>query len=94
MVASPPAFDASHMRERGGDVKALATGRIAEAVALVDAKATAAEGDEYRQFALTVAEAAAAANREGGFLGIGGKPVSAAEQAALDDLRATFARRA
>jgi hypothetical protein len=92
MVASPPAFDASHMREGGGDVQALATRRLAEAVALVDGKATAAEGDAYRQFALTVAEAAAAANREGGFLGIGGKPVSAAEQAALDDIRAALDR--
>ena len=39
---------------------------------------------------MTVAEAAANANREGGFIGIGGKPVSANEQAALDKIRAAL----
>ncbi len=75
------------LREGGDDVKSLATSRLAEAVALVDSKATDEEAGAYKAFVLTVAEAAAGANREGGFLGIGGKPVSANEQAALDEIR-------
>ncbi len=87
MVASPPSLDPDRLRERGGDAKRLTTNRLAEAVALVDSKATDEERHAYKQFVLTVAEAAANANREGGFLGIGGKPVSANEQAALDEIR-------
>lgn len=92
LVASPPAIDSERLREGGGDVQAQAAKRLTEAVALVDAKATPDEAQAYRQFILTVAEAAANANREGGFIGIGGKPVSANEQAALDEVSATLER--
>lgn len=92
LVASPPAIDSERLREGGGDVQAQAAERLTEAVALVDAKATPDEAQAYRQFILTVAEAAANANREGGFIGIGGKPVSANEQAALDEISATLER--
>ena len=37
-----------------------------------------------------VAQAAASAHREGGFLGVGGKDVSEEEQRALDELAATL----
>lgn len=90
MVASPPSLDPAQLRQGGGDISGLARRRLDEAVAVLDAKATDGERDAYKQFVLTVAEAAANANREGGFIGIGGKPVSAEEQAALDDLRATL----
>ena len=36
------------------------------------------------------AEAAAKAHKEGGFIGIGGKQVSAEEQAALDEIQAVL----
>lgn len=39
---------------------------------------------------LSLAEAAANAHREGGILGVGGKRVSDAEQAALDEIAATL----
>jgi len=39
---------------------------------------------------LTVAEAAATAHKEGGFMGVGGMQVSAEEQAALDEIAATL----
>lgn len=87
-------MDASRLRESGADVAGVARTRLAAAVALIDAKATEDERNAYTQFVLTVAEAAAAANREGGFLGIGGKPVSANEQAALDEIRATLGTQA
>ena len=87
MVASPPGLDPRRLHEGGGDVKSVASSRLAEAVALVETKATDEERHAYKQFVLNVAEAAANANREGGFLGIGGKPVSANEQEAIDEIR-------
>jgi hypothetical protein len=90
LVASPPSLDFNRLREGGGDVKSLARRRLAEAVAVIDAKGADEDRDAYEQFVLSVAEAAASANREGGFIGVGGKPVSASEQAALDEIRATL----
>lgn len=90
LVASPPALDASRLREGGGDIRQLASERLRDAVATVEAKATADEAGAYKRFVATVAEAVANANREGGFVGIGGKPVSANEQAALDEIRSTL----
>ena len=90
IVASPPAVDPSRMREAGQDVQALATLRLRDAVAVVEAKAEPAEVEAYKRFVVTVAEAVANAHREGGFAGIGGKPVSDREQAALDTIRSTL----
>ena len=90
IVASPPALDASRLRAGGGDVQQLATTRLRDAVTLVEAKASADEAQAYKHFVVTVAEAVANAHREGGFAGIGGKPVSDAEQAALDSIRSTL----
>lgn len=56
---------------------------IRNAVALVEAQAGEEAAAEYRQLVYAVAEHTAAASKEGGFLGFGGKPVSEAEQAAL-----------
>ena len=90
IVASPPSLDPSRLREGGGDAGSQAGGRLAQALAVVEGKATPEETQAYKQFVLTVAEAAANANREGGFVGIGGKPVSDNEQAALDEIRSTL----
>src|SRR6185312_334264 len=53
------------------------------AVALVESKATAGELDDYRQFVLALASKVAAAHREHG------QPVSPAEAAAIQEIRAT-----
>ena len=90
IVASPPAIDPSRLRESGPDIKGPARNRLSEAVAIIDGRATAEEAKEYKQFILSVAEAAASANREGGFIGIGGKPISTNERAALDEIRKTL----
>ena len=87
IVASPPALDPSAVRSEGGDVASVARSRLTQAAAVLEAKVPAEERDAYEQFVLTLAEAAANANREGGFIGIGGKPVSENEQAALADIR-------
>jgi hypothetical protein len=94
IVAGPPSVDPARVREGGSDVAGVARTRLSEAVAVLGAKATGDERDAYGQFVLTLAEAAANANREGGFAGIGGKPVSANEQAALDEIRAALDARA
>ncbi len=87
IVASPPALDPSRLQQGGAGVAGHARDRLREATGLVEGKATPEEASTYKQFVLTVAEAAANANREGGFIGIGGKPVSADEQAALEEIR-------
>src|SRR5215210_2427091 len=90
IAASPPGVDAARLREGGSDVAGAARARLDEAVNVLDAKASEEERSAYKQFVLTAAEAAANANREGGFMGIGGKPVSANEEAALDEIRAVL----
>jgi len=61
---------------------------IREAIELLEQKATPDEVDDYKRFVVNLAERAAHAHKEGGFLGIGGQEVSDAEQAALDEINA------
>ena len=63
--------------------------RIAAAVEILKAKATPDEVDAYGHFTLAVAGRAAAADKSGGTLGIGGVEVSDAESAALDEIATT-----
>ena len=65
-------------------------GAPAKAVELLEQKASAEEVDAYKRFVLTLADAAAKAHREGGFIGIGGKEVSESERAALDEIAGTL----
>jgi hypothetical protein len=90
IVASPPAVDPARLREGGGDLEQFAATRLRDGVALVDAKASTDEAAAYKQFVVTVAEAVAGAHREGGFAGIGSKPVSDNEQAAIGRIRSTL----
>ena len=90
LVASPPAIDSARVQGAGGDIASVSAQRIREAVQLVNDKATPEEADAYKRFVLSVAEAAANAHREGGFLGVGGQQVSDAEKAALDEIAATL----
>jgi hypothetical protein len=89
LVAAPPAVDAE--RAKGaGDVARASAERLGQALEILAAKATPEEIEAYKRFVLTVGEAAANAHKEGGFLGVGGKQVSAEEQAALDEIAATL----
>jgi hypothetical protein len=89
LVTSPPAIEGGRI-EKGADVKALVGERLTAAVASVEANATPEEAEAYKRFVVSVAEAAAKAHKEGGFIGIGGKEISPEEQAALDEIRATL----
>ena len=89
LVSSPPAIDKRRVEAEGGDPKAIATittERLKEAMAILEAKVAPEEIDHYKKFVMTVAQAAAKAHKEGGFLGIGGKEVSEAEDKALDEI--------
>ena len=87
ILASPPAVD----RSAGSELVEQALPRLREAVRTLERHTgDDEEVNEYKRFVYSVAEAVAHAHREGGFLGIGGKEVSAREQAALDEIAAIF----
>ena len=89
LVAAPPAMEPGRTG-KDSDIGALAQDRLREAVQLLEPKASPEEVEAYKRFTLSVAQAAANAHKEGGFLGIGGKQVSDTEQAALDEIAATL----
>ena len=62
--------------------------QIQSAVAFVENNAGAEAAAEYRQLLGEIAQQTAEAANEGGFLGIGSKPISQGEQVALDQIKA------
>jgi len=89
LVSSPPAMDPERLRA-SGDVRAAAQERLRDALEILSRKGSPEDVEAYGRFVLSVAEAAARAHKEGGFVGIGGKDVSESEQAALDEIAATL----
>lgn len=90
LLKSPPSIDPDRVREAGGNIAAVASQQLREAIGILAAKATPSEVDAYKRFVMTVAQAVASAHKEGGFLGIGGKPISDAENQALDEISAAL----
>jgi hypothetical protein len=60
--------------------------RVKSAVSLVSAKGSAAEAQAYKDMLVDVAQQAANASKEGGFLGFGGVRVSDKEQAFIAEV--------
>lgn len=85
LVASPPAMDPARMRSVG-DVGQASSEGLREAVRLLTEKGSPEDVDAYKGFVREVARAAAGAHKEGGFMGVGGKDVSPAEQTAIDEI--------
>jgi hypothetical protein len=89
IVSQQPQVDPSRygspdeLREKG-------LARLRESVELLQQKANPEEVEDYKNFVVELAQRAAAAHKEGGFLGIGGQEVSEAEQAAIDEIRAAL----
>jgi hypothetical protein len=83
---SPPSIDADELRHAQSNIAEVATQQLRDATRIVGAKATPAETDSYKTFVMTVAQAVASAHKEGGFLGIGGKQITDAENQALDEI--------
>jgi hypothetical protein len=86
LVKSPPSIDPDRLREAGGGIAEVTTQQLREAIRILEAKVTPEEVDAYKKFVMTVAQAVASAHKEGGFLGIGGKEISDAENQALDEI--------
>ncbi len=86
LIKSPPSIDPDRIRAAGGNLAAVTTQELRDAMTILEAKASPAEVDDYKRFVMTVAQAAASAHKEGGFLGIGGKQISDAENQALDEI--------
>lgn len=89
LVSETPTIDPDQVPPAGAMADA-AVERLRLALELLEQRASAQEIEAYKRFVMSVAEAAAGANREGGFLGIGGQPVSERERAALDALAAAL----
>jgi len=70
--------------------KSAVLGRVREAANLVSQKASPEEAKAYKQMVMDVAEKAANAAKEGGFLGFGGVLVSTAEESFLNEVRAAL----
>jgi hypothetical protein len=79
IVAAKPGRDHTHTHSPE-EFKQLGLQHLRDAVALLEAKATPQEVDEYRQFIVTLTHKVAAAHREHGV------DVSGAEQAAIDEI--------
>ena len=87
LVATPPSVDAEGVRS-AGDIGRASSERLREALRVLQRTASAEEIDSYKGFVMTVAQAAASAHKEGGFMGVGGQEISEDEQAALDEIAA------
>jgi hypothetical protein len=87
-MPDPKALLGEGSREQQMDnLKSAVLERVKSAVALVAAKASPAEADAYRQMLLGVAQQAADASKEGGFLGFGGVRVSDKERAFIAEVK-------
>ena len=89
IVQSAPHLESKQFSSKE-DLRTRGLGKITDAVALVEAKASPEELAEYREFAMTIAKHAAEADKSGGFLGIGGDRISGNEQSALNDIAAAL----
>lgn len=82
LVATAPQPDLKGL-ENAEQLRVQGLAKLRQAVELLQSKATPEEVDEYRAFALSIAERAAEADKSGGVLGIGGERVTDAEREAL-----------
>ncbi len=90
VLTTAPSLTPEQRPSSPDEVRTLALGQLRRAVRILDRVATDPELVAYKRFVYALAEQVASAHREGGFLGIGGKPISEKEQAALDAIAAIF----
>ena len=74
----------------GGDPREALLEELRAARLVVESKATPEEASAFNRWLIDVAQAAADAAKEGGFMGIGATRVSDREQTMLDRIRETF----
>jgi hypothetical protein len=75
------------------EIKTRAVAALREAARIVDQKAPA-DAPAFKEWLLHISRQVADASSEGGFLGIGGVPVSEAEKATISDIASALAARA
>ena len=90
IVSSRPEVDPKVLSDSSVELTEAAIQRLREALEILERKAPAEEVEIYKGFVRQLAERVATSHKEGGFLGIGGKPVSEGEQAALDQIDAVL----
>lgn len=90
LLATAPTLDPATRPKTPEEIRGVALDQLRRAVRAIDRTAHDDELVEYKRFVYTLAESVAAAHKEGGFLGIGGTPVSEREQEALDAIAAIF----
>ena len=90
IVSSRPEVDPKVLSDSSAELTHSAMERLRAALEILERKAPAEEVQAYKGFVRQLAERVATSHKEGGFLGIGGKRVTDAEQAALDEIAATL----
>jgi hypothetical protein len=90
VLATAPTLNPETRPKTPEDIRRVALEQLRRAVRAIDRVASDDELVEYKRFVYTLAESVAAAHKEGGFLGIGGTPVSEREKEALDAIAAIF----
>jgi hypothetical protein len=90
LIATPPAIEPGSAPRTFDDLRSEVPARLRAAIAMLAERATPEEVADYKRFVYALAETVARAHKEGGVLGIGGKEISAREQAVLDELAALF----
>jgi hypothetical protein len=71
---------------KADELKSRSLDACRQVAALLDQKSTPEEATAFKQWLLGMARSAASAAKEGGFMGIGGTAVTAAETAALNEV--------
>jgi hypothetical protein len=90
VLTTAPSLDAANRPKTPEEIRTVALDQLRRAVRVLDRMAQDDELVEYKRFVYALAEGVAHAHKEGGFLGIGGTPVSENEQKALDAIAAIF----
>jgi hypothetical protein len=90
ILATPPSMGPANAPKTSEALQQTVPAELRRALRILERVATDDEIVAYKRFVYGLAEAVARAHKEGGFLGIGGKEVSPAEQAALDLIAAVF----
>jgi hypothetical protein len=90
ILSTAPSLSPDSRPKTPEDIRRAALDQLRRAVRLLDRHADDEELVEYKRFVYALAEGVAHAHKEGGFLGIGGTPVSEREQQALDAIAGIF----
>jgi hypothetical protein len=88
IVSAKPEMDRTRAHSPE-ELKEHSLQNIRDAVSLLKGKASPEEGEEYKQFILSLANHVAEARKEG-FMGLSGERVSDDEKAAIDEISAAL----